>query len=752
MIEKLVHQIRGRLAHGAALRSLRAGDVEGATEVCRAYLAARLPAARLPLTGFDARVAALAALCAALAGDADEVKGAAKLLKSPDDPAAIESAAAVAWCRAAVKGKLDAVLEGEAQPPARWSQVAPVLVLVTLERHIGKVTPEIAKAVRARLAGDYAAPALRARAAVVLATLALREGDRAEAMKQLSTLPAGAAPAYAAIAAIARQDVDGAVAAASALPPKERDTALTIAAAFAIGGDGELSRRVLDAVGGQVSAATRTALTTSLALARAREGDPRAALAVLEAEQPRGPTAPLLAAATAYINLLDGDAARARDAIRDAKRADPTTTMLTLAALALAGDHPALVDAVRSAKAIPDRHAPALRPLVLAALARGGAPPDALPPWLATPPEDALGLYAWALVRLQQGDGDEALAAFELALEMKPDLAALGDAPEVARLRAARARLLEGDAEEAATHAAAVKSPRLAATGARLAALALLQRRAGERKLTLRADNLPAFAAEIARDAKAGSIEARGLELIQSDLGLLRARNLLRAGKPAEARAVMDPLRAAGTPEVAFLAAAVDLCAAGVPLADVEAALGQAVEQAPDDPALQVLLAEVDGAARGPGARAARLAAARAKTQHPLLDHALTSAYQRAGRALDAKQIGFTVLRRSPDAPPELRAELERALSFEVPPPANPRAAPKPSRRPARDVLAAKGVTNRAHVLLAHAAAACERDPAVRSAVEPIVQKLKRSLMEDEVASALAAEREILSHLRRARP
>lgn len=50
-------------------------------------------------------------------------------------------------------------------------------------------------------------------------------------------------------------------------------------------------------------------------------------------------------------------------------------------------------------------------------------------------------------------------------------------------------------------------------------------------------------------------------------------------------------------------------------------------------------------------------------------------------------------------------------------------------------------------MLLARAAAACERDAGIWAAIEPAVQRLKRSLMTDDLPEALAAEREIVKRM-----
>lgn len=770
-----------RLAVRDASAAIRRGDLDGATAICRAHLATRLPIVKLPLRGPDAVVAALVALCATLRDDPDEVVGAAALLEGDGDRTTGRASAATSWCVAAMEGEIERVLTGTPGLDPLWSEVASQVVLDAAERTLGEMPRALVPEVRARLATGLTTPELRARAAVVLARLAVVEGDHAGAREALSVIPEAAAAPFRALAAMARQDVDAAIEAAKGLRARERDASLGFGAALALAAGAQDTDSILEKVGPHLSGPVRATLAATRAVALARAGDRDEAGAVLAAEKERFAAEPekakpskaaakaragaatSLAIAGAYAALAGRDGARAREALRDAPREDPAVASLALAALAASGDAPDLMGELRGLPAPPpDRHAAVLRPLILATLARAGAPGE-LPDWLRVPPPDPAGLYAWALVRLQQGAADEARKAFEEALKRAPDLAGLGDAPDVARLAVARERLAAGDTAGARALAAAVKSARLAGTAARLSAFALVKERASERAQTLRRHTLPNFVDELRRGAS-GAEEIALLDRVRVDAGLLRVRTLLCDGKAAEARAALEPFRApqggAGAqaggagedPDVTFLAAAIDLCEGRSPLAEVESTLRASLERSPDHPALQALLAEVSIALRGREAGIELLEAARARVKSSVLEQALASAYQSANRGLDAKRLGLAAVRRSAGAARrELSRELGHILAFEAPPRREDRSEAPIKRRPARSALPAEGIAGRAHVLFAHAATAMERDPQLRPALEPLVQKMKRSLVTEDVADALATEREILGLTRRAR-
>lgn len=749
----LLFPLGAKLALWHAVAALRAGDADAASDVSRAYLARRLPRVKLPLRKLDAHVAAVVALAAVLRGDAEEVKGAAALLDGSDGTGDAETFAAhvaVVWCASALAGDVSAVLE-TSPPIPLWSELAPLIVLIAAERGLERITPALTTQLRERLDPRVGSADLRARSAVVAARLALMDRDRAEAIRVLRTIPEGAGPMYRSLAAIAREDVAAAVAAVASLPSEERPAVLGFAASLAVGAGSATARSVLDAFGSHVSVTTRAALVATLVVALAREGKPDEARPVLDAEQARGAASSLLAAAAAYVALHAGDPAQAKVALQGTPRTEASVAALSLAALALAGDHAELAgEAWQLSLPMPERYASVLRPFVLGALARGGTPlDDTLPEWLRAPPDEAPGVYAWGLVRLLQGNAADAMVALDAALENEPELAELGDAPEVARLTAARERFLAGDADEACALAAAVKSPRLLSVAARLIALRLIKHRAVDQGIALDAMNLPAFVEELRRRHGQDSPEGAGLALVHADLGLLHARNLLCAGKIAEARAVLDPLREGGGAPLAFLTAVAALLDGRTPLAEVEATLAQAAQDHPTDAALQVLLGEIGITTRGRDAGIAVLEAAHAGLQSPLIEHALVDAYRGARRGLDAKRVGFrAVIQARGRARDELAAELAGVLAFEAPPPAT-RAGEKLAWTPARDALPAKGVSERVHVLFARAATACEGDPDIWAAIEPAMQRLKRSLMTDDLPEALAAEREIVKRMER---
>ncbi|WP_437727559.1 hypothetical protein [Sorangium sp. So ce861] len=771
--------IGAALALRTASAAVRKGDLDVASAVCRAHIAERLPGTSLPLRGLSARVAALAALCATARGDADEVNGAAALLE--EDAGDRETAAAraiVDVCAAALAGDLTKVLDQTRWPAARWPELEGPVLLRAVERadrdlpHARLGDLRDLRDLRARLDSGPATPEYRARVALALARLATLGGKPEEAREALSGIPEGAPPAYRVLAALSWMDVDGAIAASKQLRPSERDAALGFGATIALRAGVEGAARLLDRLGDHISRPVREALAATHAVALARAGKAREALALLDAQRQAAAAgesskdaAPALAIATAYTAILAGDAAMAREALRDATRADPMAASLELTALALGGDAAELAGELRRLGPLPEAYASTVRPLALAALARADAlHGSVLPPWLEARPEDAPSLYAWGLVRLKQGAPEDAASALEAAVTKQPDLASIGDAPDAARLAAAAALLRRGESARARAFAASARSPRLAAVAAQLEALAVVQRSARERGVSLQTDTLPALVDGIARQ---GSADAASLEPLRVEIELMRARTALRAGKMDEACAALARLReVSGSssstgvysappgehPDVAFLGAALDIWEGRAPLEEIEAGLARALERAPEHAALHALLAEVSMALRGKDAGISVLEAARAKTHGTVLEQALASAYQSANRGLEAKRVGFATLRKSTGAARRnLVAELTGILAYESPPPTGPRDEAAVKRRPPSDPLPAEGLSERTHVLLAHAAAAGQRDPDARPQIEELIQKMKRTLMAGDVAAALSTEKQLIRLCRRDR-
>lgn len=733
------------LALWQAHAALRAGDVGTASAVGRAYLARRLPLVRLPLHKLDAHVVAVVALAALLRGDAAEITGAAALVDDPGDSATLAAKAAVGWYASALAGDVKAVLDNSAAV-SLWSELSPLIVLIAAERGLDRLTPELAAQLRVRLDARVGSVDLRARTAVVIARLALLDRDRAAAIQALSTIPEGAALLYRSLAAVAREDVTAASAAIALLPAEERPAVVGFAASLAVGAGSATARSVLEVFGAHVSVTTRAGLAATLAVALAREGKADEARPILDAELSRGAASSLLAASAAYVALHRGDAELAKAALQGTPRTEASVAALSLAALALAGDHAALLGEARQLSlAMPERYASVVRPFVLAALARGDTPlGDTLPEWLRAPPDEAPGVYAWGLVRLLQGNADDAMVALDAALESEPDLTALGDAPEIARLTVARGRFLAGEIDQACTLAAEVKSPRLLPLASRLIALGRIKRLATSQGLELDAENLPSFVEKLCAQHAPGSPEGAGLALVHADLGLLHARNLLCAGKIAEARAALEPLRGGGGAHLGFLDAVADLVEGRRPLDEIEAGLQQAAQAHPTDAALQVLLAEIGLTTRDRDASIAALESALARGHSTLLDQALASTYHGAHRGLDVKRVGFRALSQSRgSARADLAAELAHVLALEAPPRAA-RTDEKLERAPAWHALPTSGLAARVHVLFAHAATACERQPGLWTHLEPAMQRLKRSLMTDDLPDGLAAEKEIV--------
>src|SRR5262245_59026818 len=130
-----------RRAMGRAVAALASGNFDEAASGFRDYFAARLPRHR-PLRGIDAEAATLAATCAALRGDGDELRGIAGLLEAGMDD---EATAAVAWTKA-----LTALLDGDTapilaacqDPPRRAAPFVAQLLVVAAERGVTRFSPE----------------------------------------------------------------------------------------------------------------------------------------------------------------------------------------------------------------------------------------------------------------------------------------------------------------------------------------------------------------------------------------------------------------------------------------------------------------------------------------------------------------------------------------------------------------------------------------------------------------------------------
>jgi tetratricopeptide (TPR) repeat protein len=754
---------------GLALRSARAaivrGDLDAASAACRVYIASKLPSERLPLRGLAARVAALAALCATSRGDLDEVIGAAELVEGAGDRATAAARETTGFCMAALDGDIGRALEEVGRHTARWPALEGPVVLGAVERAIDHVPPSRLADIEARLGSGPRSPALQARAALVLARIATLQGEPARALEALSAIPEHTTPAYQVLAGMARGDVSAAIEAAGKLRPKERDAALGFGASLVLDSDSEASGRLLDELGDNLSGPVRSTLAATRAITLARSGAAAEAVALLESLRETASAmdaskdgSPAIALSAAYVALLAGDAAKAKEALRDAGDTG-TAAPLRLIALALGDDHAELVSELRRhEQPPPGAYASALHTLVLAALARTMPLPDKLPSWLQEPPEDPPGVYAWGLVRLAQGAAEDAAVALEEAVSALPDLAALGDAPDVARLAAAASLLARGESEKARDLAAAVKSPRLGAAAGRLQALAIVQRRAADRSIRLEAEMLPGFVADMAR---AGTRESVLVEPLLNALGLMRVRSALRNWKTAEARVALDRFHAteAGAravagedPEVAFLVAALDVCEGGAPLEQIEAAVARATEKAPEHGALHALRAELSIALHGKDAGISMLEAAHGKVQGAVLEQALASAYQGANRGLDAKRVGFATLRKATgSARRGIVTELGRILAFEAAPRGTPRDDTTVKRRPPAEALPASGLLDRVPVLFAHAGAAGQRNPSSHPQIEELVQKMKRALIAEDTPGALSVEKDLFRLCRRAR-
>lgn len=173
----------------------------------------------------------------------------------------------------------------------------------------------------------------------------------------------------------------------------------------------------------------------------------------------------------------------------------------------------------------------------------------------------------------------------------------------------------------------------------------------------------------------------------------------------------------------------------------VETEVERALARAPSHVGLRVLRAETRGASEGAEARLALLEEARGVVgTSAFLEEALATAYRGARRGLEAKRVGLEELRRAgTDVAPSLAAEIREALALEVPPRDAARRATKVARAARGSLLAAEGLSSRAHVLVERA----RRVPAgteLRARLEAPLGELKRALLAGELDVARAAE------------
>jgi len=729
--------------------ALRRGAIDEASAACRAYFARRLTRTMPAFQGVDAQMAALTALCATLRGDDRELEAIKDMVGESPDKSAVAARAAVKWLSAALKGDLEFVLNAMPRPDSVIAPHASAVVLLAVERST-TTTPAQGEMLRRHLARPGGTVEAQARASCALAVAALRSGDRAAAVRYLAEIPASAPPFHQVLAAVAREDVDAIAELIAALPAEERGAAITVAAALVLGSSSATSARVLEALGSHASSAARATLSASVAVALAREGQGREALRVLQSET-RGPPSPTLAIAAAFVALIDKDAAAAQSALRAAPPADPTVAALRLIALALGGQGDDLLRELGTKPELLPEHRHEVASTLLFALARAGIAPsaDRSPPWLLDRPSNPESLYAWGMLRLRQGAAEEASVAFTAAILALPDLAALGDAPEVASVMLARQRVLEGNPEDATALIADVSSARLTGTATRLAALAYVQSAARKAGVTLSADTLPSFVEKLALSLPPSSHEAKLLTVLQSEVTRAQVRQLLRSGAGKKALAHLDELRSSWDGDAVFLHVAVMLSQGAMTPAEAEESLAQALALEPEHEGLRVLLAEVQTFLRGAEVGLATLAAAGGALRGTLLVQALASAYRGARRGLEAKRFGFAELRRAATAPAALVAELRDVLRFEVPVRTADDSRERIARVPAGALIPEANLQARAHLLLARAGAAAQRDPSLRVALDAATQCLKRALMLDDAAGARSAELEIVELMAR---
>ena len=544
-----IFPIRGRLALRGAEAAIRGGDLRRAIHVCRAYLSTRISSGRLPLRGADAYVAAMAAFCAMLFGDEGEVKGAAGMLQGEGDSATKSAARCVRHFIAALRGDIDEVLASPPPQPSPLSpELAPFVLVVAVEKGYDRLTPARIATIRPRSRRTSGRPIYargrpsRGRCSRSWPAIARRRRRRSRRWAKTRRRCSRCSRRWPRKTSTRRSNTllrsrrrSGARPRRTRRCSRPARAPRSCAARSMLSGPTRRRRR-----------ARRSWLRSRLRSRARGTRAPRGLFSTSKCRAARGRSrSPSPAAVVA---LSSGDAARAKEVLRSAPRTDAVVVALHWAALAQGGEDAELAREIgQPAPEIPERYASILGPFVLAALARGGvAPRGDLPEWLRPTSDDAAGLFAWGLVRLWQGHEKDAMDALDRAVSQDQGLAALGDAPEAARLGVAKKRIEEGDARDAEGLVKGVKSARLAPVAARLAAFAFLRRAADARKIELDAPRLSKLVEELAREHAAGTKEAEHLAVLREDLACFRVRSLMREGKMAEARAARKDLPGGG--------------------------------------------------------------------------------------------------------------------------------------------------------------------------------------------------------------
>lgn len=733
--------IRAFMALRQVDAALAAGALDRVSMICRQYLANRLPNTTLPLRGADAHVACWAAFAAMCFDDEREVNAALEMLQPRAKKTKRESLfVTVELFSAALQGNLDAFSKASKKSETPWVAFARV---VAIEHAYDKLTPELVSQLRPQIKpAQFSSPALYSRASVVSAILALCDGEPDKAVQTFVELKQAQSPMIVVLSAMARGDFSAVRAEWPELSSEEQTTALHYGAFLLGSAKSTQLQELLETLEGKAKGAPRDALVAMRIMKMAREGESKTATELGEDElQKSSKESPILACATAFAALTAGDASTALKALRKATPDDAVAVALHWMALAMAGNEVQLSREVAGdALFVPADHAAQLSTVILAALARSSTSfEDKLPAWLKPADTDGLGLYALGLVHLYRLAAEDAVAAFERALKIEPNLQKLGDAPDVARILAAKNHFTAGNSKAVRKLLAAVKSSRLEPLAERLELLMVLRESAKDRKSPLDERELAILVDKLA----SGAAHSKSIAALRADLVCRRVRILLRDGNVVEARAARKDLSTIDSPDAVFLLAAIEACDDRQPLAETAKNLEAAKDKTPVHAGIAVLHAEITATLQGNDAGIAALEASAANTSGRLVGHALTDAYRRAHRGIDAKRAWFVGMNgTSKDASKEYAREIREILEVEMPP--FSARGQKVTRKAREAFLSFEGLFDRVPMLLVRTKAAITREPKLREPLEGEIEKLKAGLKTKDVPSALKAELEIV--------
>ncbi len=736
----------------AAAEAASHGRLDEATTLLRAYFARRYKGRWRALSRADAEAAMLAATCAAMRGDAAELDGLAELVRGATSAEVLTAQEWVRLLRSALDGDVSTVLD-EVQKvtlPA-LSALVPVVALTAAERAGGAVSPKAAQTLERMLDGMPAPPDVRARLALVIAIAAQAVGDGERSATWLASIPPEAPVLYRFLAAVASDDLQTAAELSGAIAADDRAAAASFVAGFAMAMPPATTERLARLIAPFAPPEAMVAMRCAIARGIARSGAPDRAIDMLEPDLQSELASSIVSTTLATLYVETGQTPKAIALLQTERQPTSRQIALLLLSLAITNDLHALDrELATRAATMPDDIARELATPLLVAIANMSAlPADAtLPEWLNREPQDPVGRYAWARLKLRQGDIDAASASFDRALAAKPDLADRFDDHDVARLQLAGSALRARDFERAEALATGVGSPRFARSAERVRAFAYFGRATSGDGQAVDAEGFARRLTALRQSVAPGSPQSALLDLLESDALRIRARLSLRDGDTQTARSLLsrdDKLDG----DRAFLEAVASLLE-GADHASVEHMLQDAIQRDSTHDGANVLLAELRAALHGADEKLGHLEAAhQAGSSSALVAEALAGAYGGANRGLDAKRVGLQQYRTlGPRLPETVAGDIANALSLEAPPPGGSMLRdPNLTRLELGSLLTADGLDRRADMLIARAERAAGSSPALAETISPLAQAFKRSIVIQDEAGALAAEMGILRAL-----